>query len=107
LIATNKDIPEIKSPSSRDAAFYAPVWQMVPVPIINVTHPNAEIINYNLVDRPVFLKAVDYMATTRLPTFLDVCDQSAWFLIDDNKDILQTVVAFPGKTVIIYIYIYI
>ena len=76
---------EIRIPSPRNRTFYAPVWEMVPIPIINATHRTVEIINYNLVDRPVFEKATDYMATTRAPTFLDVCDQSAWFLIDGNK----------------------
>jgi len=87
--------PELKVPSPRNRTFYAPVWEMVPIPLINDTHRAVDIINYNLVDRPVFEKAVDYMAKTRAPTFLDVCYQSAWFLIDGNKDILQTVVAFP------------
>lgn len=70
---------------------FSPVWTMSPVPEVN----DAGIINYNLVDRPVFEKAVSHIQKTRLPVFLDVCDQSSWFDVEGNEDILQTVVAFP------------
>lgn len=95
LVKENLQDTEVKIPSLRNATYYAPVWQLVPVPIINETHPGVEVINYNLLDRGVFERAVDYMDATRLPLFLDVCDQSAWFGVDGNSEILQTVVAFP------------
>lgn len=70
---------------------FSPVWTMDPAPALN----NTEIINYNLRDRPVFQRSIEMVSYTRNPVFLDVCDQSAWFGIATNKDILQTVVAFP------------
>jgi class 3 adenylate cyclase len=75
--------------------YQTPVWQISPVPIIKENHTQVPIINYNLADRVIFYKAVEYMENSRLPVFLDVCDQSSWFLIDGHMDILQTVVAFP------------
>jgi hypothetical protein len=81
---------EVKAPSNETDAPFFPVWTISPPP-----EADAEIINYNLKDRPVFNRAVDFVSTTRRPAFLDVCDQSAWFGVSTNKDILQTVVAFP------------
>ncbi|KAL3914433.1 MAG: hypothetical protein SGILL_006104, partial [Bacillariaceae sp.] len=82
---------EVKAPSNRLNGPFSPVWTMSPPPAVD----DAGIINYNLVDRPVFERAVGFIEQTRLPVFLDVCDQSAWFAVSGNEDILQTVVAFP------------
>jgi hypothetical protein len=82
---------KVKAASNPLNGPFSPVWTMSPVPNVD----DAGIINYNLVDRPVFDRAVSYMKQTRLPVFLDVCDQSAWFGVATNEDILQTVVAFP------------
>jgi len=75
--------------------YETPVWQISPVPPIKENFTQASIINYNLADRVIFYKAVEYMENSRQPVFLDVCDQSSWFLIDGHTDILQTVIAFP------------
>lgn len=82
---------KVVAPSNRSDDSFSPVWTMSPVPDVH----DAGIINYNLVDRPVFKRAVTLITETRLPVFLDVCDQSSWFNIKGNEDILQTVVAFP------------
>ena len=87
---------QIKATSPLNESFYAPVWQMVPVPIINETYREVPIINYNLMDRTVFNKAAQFLShSSTTPVFLDVCDQSAWFGIEEHKDIVQTVVAVP------------
>jgi class 3 adenylate cyclase len=86
-----RTLEEVKAPSNRLNGPFSPVWQMSPPPGVG----DAGIINYNLVDRPVFGRAVNHIKKTRLPVFLDVCDQSAWFGVDSFKDILQTVVAYP------------
>jgi len=91
--------PEVP-PASKGVAdsrdhFYTPVWQIAPIPVINETSNEVPVINYNLADRLVFFKATEYMERSREPVFLDVCDQSAWFGIDDNREILQTVIAYP------------
>ena len=70
---------------------FAPVWTFSPAPPADDTH----IINYNLIDKSVFKKAVDFMEFTRKPTFLDVCNQAAWFGNPNHADILQTVIAYP------------
>lgn len=82
---------KIKVASDQEKGPFSPVWTMSPAPPMNDT----TIISYNLRDRPVFEKAIGITSYTRNPVFLDVCDQSAWFGIATNKDILQTVVAFP------------
>jgi hypothetical protein len=74
-----------------DRQYFSPVWTLSPVPLPN----DAEIINYNLLDRSVYAEAVDHVSETRRPVILDVGDQSTWFGIEINSDILQTVVAFP------------
>jgi len=87
---------QIKVVSPVNESFYAPVWQMVPVPIINETHREVPIINYNLMDRTVFNKAAKFLNHfSTSPVFLDVCDQSAWFGIEKHKSIVQTVVVVP------------
>eukprot|EP00531_Pseudo-nitzschia_arenysensis_P017059 CAMPEP_0116128232 /NCGR_PEP_ID=MMETSP0329-20121206/7251_1 /TAXON_ID=697910 /ORGANISM="Pseudo-nitzschia arenysensis, Strain B593" /LENGTH=1433 /DNA_ID=CAMNT_0003622359 /DNA_START=227 /DNA_END=4528 /DNA_ORIENTATION=- len=75
--------------------YQTPVWQMSPIPTIDDESAEVQVINYNLVDRTRFFEAVEYMEVSRAPVLLDVCDQSAWFLIDKHRDLLQTVVAFP------------
>lgn len=94
-IGTIEDVPKVKVPSPRNASYFTPVWQMVPVPVINETHRGVSIVNYNLRDRTVFEKASDFMQYARSPVFLDVCDQAAWFNIEGNTEVLQTVIAFP------------
>lgn len=76
-------------------SYHTPVWQMSPVPTVSNESSAVQIVNYNLADRLTFYKAVEYMENSKAPVILDVCDQSAWFLIDGNRDILQTVVAYP------------
>jgi len=66
------------------------VWTISPTP-----QATPEIINHNLLDRPAFQQAVEHVSETRLPVILNVEDQSSWFGIDGNRDILQTTVAFP------------
>jgi len=78
--------------------YQTPVWQISPIPTFPSSNPDpydVQVINYNLADRVRFFTAVEYMENSRDPVFLDVIDQSAWFLINENKDVLQTVVAFP------------
>mmetsp|Transcript_16110 Transcript_16110/g.37349 ORF Transcript_16110/g.37349 Transcript_16110/m.37349 type:complete len:1772 (+) Transcript_16110:29-5344(+) len=87
--------PSSQVPAPPGDDYRTPVWQISPMPLIDAEDPNVKIVNYNLADRLVFYKAVEYMENSRKPVFLDVCDQSSWFLIDKHKDILQTVVAFP------------
>ncbi len=75
--------------------YQTPVWQLSPIPMINDESAEVQVINYNLVDRIRFFEATEYMETSRAPVLLNVCDQSAWFLIDKHRDTLQSVVAFP------------
>ncbi|CAB9498276.1 Receptor-type guanylate cyclase gcy [Seminavis robusta] len=71
---------------------YAPVWQMTPTPPANDTAT----LNYNLFDKPVYEKGVNFIAYSRKPVFLDVCNQAAWFGGHySNKDVLQTAVVQP------------
>jgi len=83
----------LKAP--RSDGFWTPVWQLAPVPILDETDPFAQVINYNLRDRIVFSHAVDYLERYRKPIFLDICDQSSWFLNYEYSDILQTAVVHP------------
>jgi class 3 adenylate cyclase len=87
--------PSAQVAAPRSDPFQTPVWQMTPVPVLDPLDPFVSIINYNLADRMVFKRAVEYMEISRKPVFLDVCDQSSWFLIDEHRDTLQTVVAYP------------
>lgn len=89
------DASEIQVASPLNETYYTPVWQMVPVPVINETHRDVPIINYNLMDRRVFNKAANFLSFSKTPVFLDVCDQSAWFGIEEHKEIIQTVVTVP------------
>jgi len=95
VVTSNEPVPSYQDPAPRDDDLHTPVWQISPVPIINNSSQDVNIVNYNLADRLVFSKAVEYMERSRAPVFLDVCDQSSWFLIEENRDILQTVVAYP------------
>jgi len=79
----------------RSDDYFTPVWQLYPVPILDEMNPFVEIINYNLADRIVFKKATSYMEISKQPVFLDVCDQAGWFLIDEHRNILQTVISYP------------
>jgi len=88
------------SPSSqigvqRSDDYFTPVWQLYPVPILDEMDPFVEIINYNLADRTVFKKATSFMEMSKQPVFLDVCNQAGWFLIDEHRNILQTVISYP------------
>jgi hypothetical protein len=78
-------------PLSADKGPFAPVWTVSPPPLPNET----DIINYNLFEKPVFQKAVDFMEYTRSSTFLDVCNQAKWFGNTNFADELQTVIAHP------------
>lgn len=94
------DFREKPEPSSimvapPEDAYQTPVWQISPIPSIDDKSPDVQVVNYNLADRIVFYKAVEYMENSRAPVFLDVCDQSSWFFIEKNKDILQTVMVYP------------
>ena len=93
---TKEDLgPPAISQASPENKYQTPVWQLYPIPIINNESSAVQVINYNLADRDVFSKAVEYMEISRAPVILDVCDQSAWFLIKEHRDVVQTVVAFP------------
>ena len=82
--------------SERDDEYFAPVWQLYPVPVVNASAPKeTKIINYNLADRMVFNIAMGYMIENKVPIFLDIQDYSSWFLIDDHLDILTTMVSYP------------
>jgi hypothetical protein len=72
---------------------FSPVWQVSPPPPLE----DVEIINYNLFDRPVFRKAVDFIEFTKKAAFLDVCEQTAWFgaAAPDPGDDPQTVIVEP------------
>jgi Adenylate and Guanylate cyclase catalytic domain len=76
---------------SNASAAFSPVWTFSPPP----KPEDVSIVNFDLRGKKVFRKAVDYIAATKKPTFLDVCNQAAWFDHQEFKDILQTVVAFP------------
>jgi len=89
------DAPQIQVSSPRSESYYAPVWHLVPIPTINETHREVPIVNYNLMDRSVFRKAANFLIYSRTPVFLDVCDQAAWFGIEDHEDVIQTVVTVP------------
>lgn len=78
-------------PAQPGSGPYAPVWLLSPPPPVDDT----SYINYNMFDRPVFQKAVDFIDYTRKPVFLDVCVQSKWFGVDENSDNPQTIVMHP------------
>lgn len=69
----------------------APVWTMSPVPSIEDAGP----INFNLLTKGIYKKAVDFTIYSSLPAFLDVCYQSLWFDVETPKEVLQTVIASP------------
>jgi len=72
---------------------FAPVWTFSPPP----PPEDTTIINYDMFDKPVFKKAVDFIRYTRKPAFLDVCTQTKWFgeSAPDGGDHPQTVVVYP------------
>ena len=70
---------------------FAPIWGVSPPPLPN----NTQIINYNLLAKPIFQQAVDFVEYTRKPTFLDVCDQAQWFDNSNYSNELQTVIVHP------------
>ena len=70
---------------------FSPVWTLSPPPRAD----NVEVINYNLRARLVLQEAVNYIAANKRPTFLDVCNQAAWFGNQENTEVPQAVVAFP------------
>ena len=80
-----------RTPIDSEEGPFSPVWTFSPPPLAD----DVSIINFNLRTKPVFQKAVDYIAANRLPTFLDVCNQAAWFDNQGHEDILQTVIAVP------------
>lgn len=84
------DIPKVEPKGSGP---YSPVWQRSPPPEATDTF----ILNYNMFDRPVFEKAVNFIKFTRKPAFLDVCTQTAWFGAETPDDGAnpQTVVVQP------------
>jgi len=88
------EAPDIDEAHNTDD-FYTPVWQLSPIPIIDESNTEVRILNYDLADRFIFSKAVEYMENSRSPVLLSVHDQSDWFLINEDKDILQTVLAYP------------
>ena len=88
---TPQDPDDTRVPLEAKEGPFSPVWTLSPPPPPDDTF----IVNYNLMDKPVYKKAVDFIEFTRKPTFLDVCNQAAWFGNQDHKDILQTVVAYP------------
>lgn len=78
-------------PLEADRGPFSPVWMFSPPPLAD----DVAIVNFDLRGKKVFRKAVDYIAATKKPTFLDVCNQAAWFDHQDFKNILQGVIAFP------------
>jgi hypothetical protein len=70
---------------------FSPVWTFSPPPLPD----DLSIVNYNLRVRPAFQNAVNYIAITKQPTFLDVCDQSASLNNQEHTESLQTAVVFP------------
>ena len=82
---------EDRIPVEPNTGPFSPVWTFSPPPLSD----DLAIVNYNLRVRPAFQNAIDYIAATKQPTFLDVCDQSASFDDQDHAESLQTVVVFP------------
>lgn len=80
-----------RTPLDPDAGPFSPVWMFSPPPHAD----DVGIINFDLRAKTVMRQAIDYIATTKLPTFLDVCNQAAWFDNQEHLEILQTVIAFP------------
>jgi len=87
--------PSAQVAAPRSDEFYTPVWQLYPVPVLDEMDPFVEIINYDLSDRLVFQKAVEWIEISKQPVLLEVCDQAAWFLVDEHRDILQTAITYP------------
>jgi hypothetical protein len=87
--------PSAQVTAPRSDRFQTPVWQLYPVPVLDEKDPFVQIINYNLSDRIVFKRAVEYIESSKLPVFLDVCDQASWFWVDEHREILQTAITIP------------
>ena len=83
----------VRIPESPSDGPFSPVWTFVPPP----PPEDTRIINYNMFDKPVFAKAVEFIQYTRKPTFLDVCDQVKWFKATKPEGYVdpQTVIVFP------------
>jgi hypothetical protein len=79
-------------PVEPDAGPFSPVWTFSPPPRAE----DVGIVNFDFRLNPIFRNAVDYISSTKLPTFLDVCNHASLF---DNHDYagdsLQTAIAFP------------
>lgn len=86
-----EDEADTRMPLTADQGPFAPVWTLSPPPLPNDTN----IINFNLFAKPVFEKAVHFIEKSRKPTFLDVCNQAAWFDNRNHAEELQTVIAYP------------
>lgn len=76
-----------------DQGPFAPVWTFSPPPPPH----DSSIINFDMIEKPVFKKAVNFIQYTRKPVFLDVCTQTKWFgeSAPDRENDPQTVVVYP------------
>jgi class 3 adenylate cyclase len=84
---------EMRIPEEPQNGPFAPVWTFSPPPPPNDTSH----INYNMMRKPVYKKAVDFIEYTRKPMFLDVCTQTKWFgeSAPDRGEDPQTVIVYP------------
>jgi Adenylate and Guanylate cyclase catalytic domain len=78
-------------PVEPDTGPFSPLWTFSPPPLAD----DVSIVNYNLRVRPALQEAIDYIAATKQPIFLDVCDHSASLNNQAHPENLQTVVVFP------------
>jgi hypothetical protein len=78
-------------PVDPDAGPFSPVWTFSPPPRAD----DVSIINLDLRFNPVFRRAMDYVSTSKLPTFLDICDHASWFDNHGHVDVVQAVIVFP------------
>lgn len=90
LNATDADYPIVDAGVDGEE-FYTPVWQISPPP----DPTDTSIVNYNLLSKSIFRKAVNLLSVTKQPALLDLCNQATWFQISTFGDILQTVVVLP------------
>ena len=79
--------------------FFAPVWQMVPVPGVAVwpgdTNPFDGIINYNLADQESFKSVAEIIVKYKEPLYFPLDSSENWFLAKEKPGRQESAVVYP------------